>query len=100
MAMPYMEGHGSDQNRWLASLVQRALQSPGSARKTVFELQSVDWRKPNQAISSTELAREMQTIRLAGGDSFGYYPDDFPAGLPALDVVESMLSARSFPGSN
>ena len=100
MAMPFMEGHADDANAWLRALVNRAMQAPNAFNKTVFELQSVDWTHGGKAIPGDVLAREMETVRAAGGNSFGYYPDDFPNGLPTLDAVRPAISVKSFPAND
>jgi biofilm PGA synthesis lipoprotein PgaB len=100
MAMPLMEGHARDANEWLSQLVVRAMQAPGASAKTVFELQSVDWTHQGKPVPSEVLARQMQLVRTNGGDSFGYYPDDFPAREPRLDVVRPEISLKSFPAND
>ncbi len=90
MAMPYME-QAEDPQAWLRSLVARVASKPGALNATVFELQSIDWRKP-APVDSEVLADQMRLLLSSGARNFGYYPDDFIQGHPALDAVRSIIS--------
>lgn len=105
MAMPYMEGVPADQaNRWLDQLVDRVAERPGALDKTVFELQTRDWRQPDQAqnrnsplIDSHTIAGWMRRLQLRGAQSYGYYPDDFAQDHPALPQIRPQMSTSWFP---
>lgn len=92
MAMPRMEEADHPQ-RWLRDLVARVKAAGGLAR-TVFELQSVDWRT-GQPIDSRELLAEMNLLRSAGALHYGYYPDDFIADHPNIEVLREAMSLMS-----
>ncbi len=90
MAMPYME-QAENPQAWLQSLVTRVDQTPGALDKTVFELQSIDWRRQTP-IQGAVLARQMKLLLHNGVRNFGYYPDDFIQGQPSLEAVRPFIS--------
>ncbi|MEQ1976772.1 poly-beta-1,6-N-acetyl-D-glucosamine N-deacetylase PgaB [Xenorhabdus sp. SGI240] len=100
MAMPLMENVPlAKSNQWLSRLVKIIAQRPQALDKTVFELQSVDWRKPldKRAISGHQLAEWMRQLQLNGAQSFGYYPDDFLNNQPEMNEIRPVLSPEWYP---
>ena len=95
MAMPFMEG-AEQPEAWLESLLATVRDTPGALDKTVFELQSVDWRT-GQPIDSARLAAQMHRLQVLGAVNLGYYPDDFVKDHPRLEDVVPALSARGTP---
>jgi len=95
MAMPYMEGARSPE-RWLRKLVDRVAQYTGALEKTVFELQSVDWRR-DEPLQSAIVARHMDVLQRKGANNFGYYPDDFITGHPEMSEIRPMISLSTYP---
>jgi len=69
-------------------------------KKTVFELQSVDWHT-QQPIPSRTLLAQMQRLRTLGALNFGYYPDNLAADQPSIDTLRDVMSLKSRldPGS-
>jgi biofilm PGA synthesis lipoprotein PgaB len=100
MAMPYLEAQRSRSISWLERLVAKVRAHPGGLAKTVFELQGVDWARNNRPISDAILVEQIQTLRRAGVQNIGYYPDDFLKGRPSLEALRPVLSLKSFPGSD
>jgi poly-beta-1,6-N-acetyl-D-glucosamine N-deacetylase len=98
MAMPYLEGVAKPEP-WLRGLVAAVAQHPDGIRKTVFELQSVDWHKTGKraALPALTLAQHLRTLQRAGAWHFGYYPDDFINNAPDLSVIRPALSSHNFP---
>jgi biofilm PGA synthesis lipoprotein PgaB len=96
MAMPYMEG-AKDPDAWLKAIVQRVAEAPGGLDKTVFELQSVDWRKSNKAIPGSVLARQMRLLAREGARHYGYYPDNFFHNQPRAEDMMPIMSLRTYP---
>ena len=103
MAMPFMEnvpkGH---ENAWLDSMVDAVARRPGALGKTVFELQSRDWRaSPGQPegapVDTAVLAGWMQRLQRRGALSFGYYPDDFSQDQPRLQGIRPAISEAWYP---
>nr|WP_262378715.1 poly-beta-1,6-N-acetyl-D-glucosamine N-deacetylase PgaB [Luteimonas viscosa] len=95
MAMPQLEGAG-DPERWLRGLVDAVAGTPRGLEKTLFELQTVDWRS-GEPIAGETLRAQTRMLRAAGVRHLGYYPDDFPRDHPALPDAREAMSARDFP---
>ncbi|MGB6134360.1 MAG: poly-beta-1,6-N-acetyl-D-glucosamine N-deacetylase PgaB [Acidobacteriaceae bacterium] len=99
MAMPEME-NVNHPNRWLLKLAARVSATPGGMDRTVFELQTVDWRNHDHPIPTSELVREMRLLQDHGVRHLGYYPDDFAKNNPRLEVLEPEFSASDFLPAN
>ncbi|QVQ29035.1 poly-beta-1,6-N-acetyl-D-glucosamine N-deacetylase PgaB [Achromobacter deleyi] len=103
MAMPLMEDvPKGKENAWLDSLVDTVARHPGALNKTVFELQSRDWRtgpgRPEATPVDTDvLAGWMRRLQLRGARSFGYYPDDFSQDQPRLQGIRPAISEAWYP---
>ena len=92
MAMPLMEKvPEGEADAWLDRVVDTITRRPGAVERTVFELQSVDWRT-GQPVPSERLAHWMRRLQVRGARSFGYYPDNFISGLPSIQTVRPVLS--------
>lgn len=74
MAMPYME-QVKDKDQFFKNLVTRVKQYPNGIKKTIFEIQAVDWRN-NQKVSSEEMADTFKSLYQQGVMHVGYYPDN------------------------
>ncbi|WP_420909496.1 poly-beta-1,6-N-acetyl-D-glucosamine N-deacetylase PgaB [Acinetobacter nematophilus] len=74
MAMPYME-QAPDATKFYKDLVQRVKKQPNGIKKTIFELQAVNWRN-NQKIPTSEITQTIQSLYQQGVMHVGYYPDD------------------------
>jgi biofilm PGA synthesis lipoprotein PgaB len=103
MAMPLMENvPKGKENAWLDAMVDAVARRPGALGKTVFELQSRDWRagpgQPDGAPVDTDvLAGWMQRLQRRGAPSFGYYPDDFSQDQPRLQGIRPAISEAWYP---
>lgn len=99
MAMPLMEKVPHNQtDAWLESLVKTVGTRPGALDRTVFEIQSVDWRKDSQGPVPTEtMALWLRRLQLSGARSFGYYPDNFITEHPHVQTLRPALSNYWFP---
>jgi poly-beta-1,6-N-acetyl-D-glucosamine N-deacetylase len=95
MAMPYME-NASQPLPWLKNLVMEVAKQPNALQKTVFELQSFDWRT-SKKVDSQMLVKQMKLLQLQGALNFGYYPDDFMNDSPSFDVIKPYFSLQVFP---
>lgn len=95
MAMPFMEG-ARDPEAWLTRLVETVQATPGAMERTVFELQTVDWREGNPLRAAT-LANHMDLLLDHGVKHIAYYPDDFIQGYPPVPLVRSRLSVNYHP---
>jgi biofilm PGA synthesis lipoprotein PgaB len=93
MAMPYME-QASNPDRWLDSLVDAMMQTPGAVSRTVFELQAFDWHT-RTAIPSATLLAQMRRLRERGVVNFGYYPDSFARNEPDILAMRDVMSVKA-----
>ncbi|WP_175694728.1 poly-beta-1,6-N-acetyl-D-glucosamine N-deacetylase PgaB [Burkholderia ambifaria] len=93
MAMPYME-QAKDPESWLDQLVQAVHAKPRGLERTVFELQSYDWRA-HKAVPASTLLAQMRRLRSKGAVNFGYYPDNFLNGQPQLEAMRDVMSLKS-----
>lgn len=98
MAMPLMEGAGKPE-AWLDVLVRKVSAEPGALKKTVFELQTMDWNT-RERVPTRTLAGQMNRLQRQGAVNFGYYPDDFLADHPGLAGIKPAISLQSFPRSD
>ncbi|MBU0620228.1 MAG: poly-beta-1,6-N-acetyl-D-glucosamine N-deacetylase PgaB [Gammaproteobacteria bacterium] len=95
MAMPFME-NAQDPQSWLETLVDVVARQPNGLKKTLFELQSVDWRN-SQPVDSRVMAGQMIFLQKHGALNFGYYPDNFLNDSPRLDIIRPAFSLQEFP---
>ena len=97
MAMPYMEG-ASNPKKWLKMLAKKVQAHPLGARKTVFELQAVDWRADNLGpVPSKTLAEWMRLLKLNGMPNIGYYPENPITGHPDVETIYPEFSLQGNP---
>lgn len=92
MAMPYME-QVDDPAQFYQQLLNRVQQYPQGLRKTVFELQAVDWRNGNK-IPSAEIAETIQKLYQADVKHIAYYPDDPIQNHPDPAVLRQALQSQ------
>jgi poly-beta-1,6-N-acetyl-D-glucosamine N-deacetylase len=102
MAMPAMENVPTrDAEAWLHRLVAAVAARPQGLKRTIFELQAVDWRHAaaghDNNVPVATLVREMRLLLRMGALNFGYYPDDFIAGLPDQRTLHAAFSLQSYP---
>ncbi|WP_281950495.1 poly-beta-1,6-N-acetyl-D-glucosamine N-deacetylase PgaB [Nitrosophilus kaiyonis] len=95
MAMPYME-KAKNPKKWFELLIEKVKKYPIGLKKSVFELQSVDWRR-NKKIDSKILANQMKLLQKNGVLNFGYYPDDFIKNHPDKKIIHSVISLNRYP---
>lgn len=95
MAMPLMEGSAKP-DAWLDNLARTVAAQPGGLERTVFELQSVDWRM-HKPVPDLQLASQLVRLQRLGAQNIGYYPDDFVADRPALAKIKPAMSLQTFP---
>ena len=95
MAMPYME-NAENPAQWLVKLTQQAALHDPHFEKTLFELQSVDWRTKTQ-IPNTVLTQQFRLLMRHGVKHIGYYPDNFLNNHPSLHTIKSNISLNTSP---
>lgn len=95
MAMPYME-NAEDPKVWMDHLVAEVKKRPEGLRKSLFELQTLDWRDQTQ-VDTEELVEWMQNLQVHKAINFGYYPDDFHKNQPNDKEIHVGISKQSYP---
>ena len=95
MAMPQME-KAKDPVHWMNQLALSVAREPGALSKTIFELQSRDWRT-GKSITAETMAAQMKQLRLNGVRHLAYYPDDFHHNQPDARVLRPAFSSAVDP---
>lgn len=95
MAMPYME-QAARPSVWLAHLIEAARKEDPTLSRTVFELQTVDWRT-GKPVSGKTLTAQVRMLVAAGANHIAWYPDDFVGDTPSLRYATEAMSARTYP---
>ena len=96
MAMPYLE-QADEPDSWLEKLVAVVKRYPEGLKKTIFELQAVDWNDHSRPIPTTTLTSQMRLLQGLGAVNFGYYPDDFIGNHPRAEELHRALSLQTYP---
>ncbi|MFK3651056.1 poly-beta-1,6-N-acetyl-D-glucosamine N-deacetylase PgaB [Lysobacter enzymogenes] len=96
MAMPWME-NSRHPERWMDQLVERVKASPRGLARTIFELQTVDWRDKSKPIPADRLKRMARRLQADGARHLAWYPDDFIEDRPSTADAREIMSARGFP---
>jgi biofilm PGA synthesis lipoprotein PgaB len=95
MAMPLLENVKVG-NSWLTKLARQVGAVPSGLNRTVFELQTVDWRT-GQPITTATLAGQMQLLQSKGVLHLAYYPDDIQKNHPDIAILFPAFSASDYP---
>lgn len=93
MAMPYME-QVEDPKKFYRDIINRVEKYPDGMRKTIFELQSVNWRN-NTKVPNQEMADTIRDLYKHGVIHVGYYPDDPIEGHPDPKVLREVFDTKS-----
>lgn len=96
MAMPWME-KADNPAAWTNALIKK-LSTLSSVQKKhlVVELQTRDWRS-GKPVDHAAFIQQVQLWKDAGYQQFAWYPDDFHANVPDLNMVFAQLSRQDFP---
>lgn len=89
-AMPFMEG-AEHPEAWLSGLAKAVGQFPEGFKKTLFELQSVDWRNQTP-VNGDVFRKQLSLLKSAGAQHLGYYPDNVFTDQPRLEILKSDFS--------
>ena len=95
MAMPWMEG-SSRPEAWLDDLVKAVRKQDPELSRTLFELQTVDW-KTRRPIPGERLKAQIRRLQAQGVRHLAWYPDDFIGDLPRMQEARAAMSVRGFP---
>ena len=90
MAMPGLEA-AEDERTFFEQLVSAVRNRTGGLERTIFELQTVDWRRADP-IDSQRLRETMRWLQSLGVRHLGYYPDDFIIDHPKFDDLRYGIS--------
>lgn len=97
MAMPALED-SAHPDRFFRKLAQLTSARNGFG-KTIFELQTVDWRT-GARVPAERLRRDMRYLQSLGVRNLAYYPDDFIEDAPPRDELRRGLSVAVYPRSD
>ncbi|MFQ5543749.1 MAG: poly-beta-1,6-N-acetyl-D-glucosamine N-deacetylase PgaB [Nitrospiria bacterium] len=98
MAYPGMENK-TDALPWLSKLVDVAASSPEGLDKTVFKLQTYDWRTGTWK-DEQEIRDQMDQLRIKGARHIGYYPDNVYENKPDAKEIRKVMSLNTSPFTN
>ena len=94
-AMPFME-EAKNPSLWLTDLVKAAAKQKNGLEKTVFELQSVDWKSQDKLAMST-FVKQLDLLKMLGAIHIGYYPDNVFTDQPRLADLQQYFSLVGSP---
>ena len=94
MAMPYME-QADDAGAFYKQIFSNVKKQECGLERTVFELQTVNWRKNSEPISSQELSLTIQFLYDLGANHIAYYPDDLFHNNPDADLMRHVFSRKA-----
>jgi biofilm PGA synthesis lipoprotein PgaB len=95
MAYPRME-EVRHPKKWLKDIVRTARLHPEGTEKTVFKVQTFDW-KEDRWIETKTVRKWLRVLVAAGARHVAYYPDDYTRDRPEAGTVRAIISAEDFP---
>jgi poly-beta-1,6-N-acetyl-D-glucosamine N-deacetylase len=93
MAMPYME-KASDTKAFYENIVARVKDEECGLERTIMELQTVNWRKNDEPISSVEMSATIQHLYDMGVHHVAYYPDSVFKNVPDADTMKQAFGKK------
>lgn len=93
MAMPYME-QVDNPEKFYTDIMDRVKQYPNGIKKTVMELQAINWRN-DQKIPSEEMAATIKSLYQQGAMHIAYYPDDPIKEHPDVETMRKAFALKS-----
>ena len=94
-AMPFME-EAENPTEWLTDLVKKAATHRNGLNKTIFELQTVDWRN-SQKIKMETFLGQVSLLQKLGVKHIGYYPDNVFENHPTLKDLQEKFTVPDIP---
>ncbi|OHD79993.1 MAG: poly-beta-1,6-N-acetyl-D-glucosamine N-deacetylase PgaB [Sulfuricurvum sp. RIFCSPHIGHO2_02_FULL_43_9] len=94
MAMPYME-QADDTRQFYDKIVERVKQEECGLERTVMELQTINWRKNDEPISSQEMVDTINHLYDLGVHHVAYYPDNVFKNIPDADTMKQAFGQKS-----
>lgn len=98
MAMPYLENLDTpgEAERYYRDLASQARAQGNDASRTIFQLQTVDWRNKRR-VPSRELKETLRLLQSLGIRNLAYYPDDFLKNHPDQAQLREGISVAEYP---
>jgi len=93
MAMPYME-QADDPKHFYDKIVNNVKEKECGLERTVIELQTVNWRKNDEPISSEELSDTIGHLYDLGVNHIAYYPDSVFKNIPDADTMRHAFEQK------
>lgn len=93
MAMPYME-QSENPAKFYSDILNRVKKYPNGIKKTVMELQAINWRN-NEKVPSEEMSATIKSLYEQGAMHIAYYPDDPIKGHPDVETMHKAFSLKS-----
>lgn len=93
MAMPYMEKVDQPE-QFYSNILNRLKKYPNGIKKSVMELQAVNWRN-DQKIPSEEMAATIKSLYQQGAMHIAYYPDDPIKDHPDVKQMHDAFAQKS-----
>lgn len=93
MAMPYME-QAADTRQFYDKIVERVKQEECGLDRTVMELQTINWRKNDEPLSSEELSDTITHLYALGVHHMAYYPDSVFKNIPDADTIKKAFGQK------
>jgi biofilm PGA synthesis lipoprotein PgaB len=81
---------------WLKELVKTAKGKSGAIKKSVFKVESYDW-KGKEWRDETLLLEEIRDLLSAGARNIAYYPDNPTLERPGLETMGLEMSTENYP---
>ena len=102
LAMPLMENVSADDaESWLKKLIGAVNRSSAGLQRSIFMLQSVDWRQPKNSpswpIPVETIAAQMRQLARSGAMNFTFTPDDFIRDQPLESALHGDFSLQTYP---
>jgi biofilm PGA synthesis lipoprotein PgaB len=94
-AMPFMED-AKFPMQWLTELEKKAASYPDALKKTVFELQTVNW-KTQEKIPMPIFIEQVELLKKLGAKHLGYYPDNVFDNQPKLTDLQKHFTVPELP---
>jgi biofilm PGA synthesis lipoprotein PgaB len=94
-AMPFME-KAENPDAWLQELVSKVASYPDGLRKTVIELQAVDWNTQKDIPMET-MIHQIELVEKAGAVHLAYYPDNLHHDHPRFLDMRRVFAAPWTP---
>jgi biofilm PGA synthesis lipoprotein PgaB len=92
-AMPFME-EAKNPMQWLTQLVKTVAKQPDGLKKTLFELQSVNW-KTHEKIPMPVFNEQLALLKKLGVQHIGYYPDNVFTDQPRLKDLQHNFAQQT-----